>query len=169
MPIISLIAAASKNLVIGNKGEIPWYLPDDFKHFAEKTKGHTVIMGQKTYESIVARLGHPLPNRKNIVLSFQADFIAPGCTVFNSIEKALDEVKEEKEVFIIGGGKVYESFLPFANKIYLTEVNLECLGDTYFPTYNKNDWEIVSSVYHPKDEKHACDFNFLELVKRNQA
>lgn len=169
MPIISLIAAASKNRVIGNNGEIPWYLPDDFKHFAKITKGHTVIMGQKTYESIIKSLGHPLPDRKNIILSFQADFIAPGCTVFNSIEKALDEVKEEKEVFIIGGGKIYESFLPYANKIYLTEVNIECVGDTYFPDFKRDEWKELAKEEHAKDERHAYDFTFLEFVKRNQA
>lgn len=164
--MISLIVAISKNGVIGKGNEIPWYLPDDLKHFSKTTRGHTVIMGRKTYESIIKRLGKPLPDRKNIILTSQKDFKASGCIVVNSISEAQKNIQDNEEVFIIGGAKVYEDFLPFAGKLYITDVDIECEGDVFFPDYNKDDWKEVSSIFHPTDAKHPNSFNFIELIRK---
>ena len=164
--MISIIVATAKNGIIGKNGEIPWYLPDDLKHFAKITRGHTVIMGRKTYESIIKRLGHPLPDRKNIVITSQADYKAPDCLVVSSINEVIKTLPTEEEVFIIGGGKIYEEFLPIADKLYITEVAMECEGDTFFPSIEKDSWEIISSEPHAKDEKNLFDFTFLELVRK---
>src|SRR3989344_9411197 len=97
--MISIIVGTSKNSVIGHLNEIPWYLPRDLKHFAAKTTGHTTLMGRKTYESIIKRLGHPLPNRKSVILTTQKDFIAPECTIVHSWDEAMEATKGE-EVFV---------------------------------------------------------------------
>jgi dihydrofolate reductase len=165
--MISIIVAVAKNGVIGKNGEIPWYLPDDFKHFAKITKGHTVVMGRKTYESIIQRLGKPLPERKNVVITSQHDFKAHGCTVLQSVDKAIKLFSSNKEeVFVIGGSAIYNAFLPVADKLYITEVDVNCDGDTLFPVYNKSDWTLSSKEHHTKDEKHKHEFDYLELLKK---
>lgn len=158
--MISIIVAVSKNGVIGKNNEIPWYLPDDLKHFAKITTGHTVVMGRKTFESIVKRIGKPLPNRKNIILTSQKDFQAPDCVVKSSVSEVLEIIPKDEEVFIIGGVKVYEDFLPFADKLYITEVDIDSDGDIKFPEYKKEDWIEISSEDHKKDEKNDYDFTF---------
>jgi dihydrofolate reductase len=164
--MFSIIVAVAKNGVIGNKGEIPWYLPDDFKRFAKITKGHTVIMGRKTYESIFKRLGKPLPERTNVVITTQKDFSAPGCTVLESVDAVIHFFSQSKEeIFVIGGSTVYNQFLPIAKKLYITEVDANFEGDTVF-NYNKKDWTLSSEEHHSKDEKHKYEFDYLELVKK---
>lgn len=165
--MISIIVAKAKNGVIGKNGEIPWNLPDDLKHFAKITRGHPVVMGRKTYESVVKRLGHPLPDRKNIVITSQGDFNAPGCVVIQSINEAIDMFADQnEEFFIIGGGEIYKQFLQFADKLYITEVDMEFEGDASFPQFNKNDWKQISALHHDKDEKHKFEFTFLEFVRK---
>jgi dihydrofolate reductase len=164
--MISIIVALAKNNVIGKGGDLPWKLSADLKHFAKITKGHTVIMGRKTYESIFQRLGHGLPERKNIIITSQTDFKAPDCLVVSSINEAIKVLPTEEEVFVIGGGKIYEQFLSIADKLYITEVLTEIEGDTLFPTYNNEDWKLISSESYKKDEKNSFDFNFLELVRK---
>ena len=164
--MFSIIVAVAKNGVIGNKGEIPWYLPDDFKHFAKITKGHTVIMGRKTYESIIKRLGKPLPERKNVVITKQTDFLTPGCSIFESIEDALNFfLKSKEEIFVIGGSTIYNQFLPFTDKLYITEIDENFEGDTTF-NYDKNNWKLSSKEHHSKDEKHKHEFDYLEFVRK---
>ena len=167
--MFSLIVAKSKNNVIGKGGEIPWYLPDDLKNFARLTRGHKVVMGRKTYESIIARIGKPLPDRENIVLTTQENFVALGCIVYNSIDSLLNKlaIKNDEEIFIIGGEKVYKDFLPLAQKIYLTQVETEISGDAFFPEFDTSKWIEINKVAHVKDEKHSLEFSFLELEKRN--
>lgn len=165
--MISIIVATSKNGVIGKNGEIPWYLPDDLKHFAKITREHTVIMGRKTYESIVKRLGHSLPDRENIVITSQDDFNTPGCTVVKSIDDVIKKFSTNaEEVFVIGGGEIYKQFLQSADKLYITEVEIDCIGDVFFPQYNKDDWKEISSEDHSKDEKHLYNFTFLEFLRK---
>jgi dihydrofolate reductase len=164
--MISLIAAVAKNNVIGNQGEIPWYLPADLKHFASVTKGHTVIMGRKTYESIIARIGKPLPDRKNIIITSNHSYQAPGCEIYSSIEEILEKIKNTpEEIFIIGGEKVYKDFLPYADKLYITEVHAEISGNAFFPEFDKNKWQEVKHESHSKDEKNQFDYTFTELVQ----
>ncbi len=157
--MISIVVAITKNNVIGNKNSLPWYLPADLKHFAKITKPHTVIMGRKTYESIIQHLGHPLPERTNVIVTRQLDLTAPGCIVVNSVEQALDQPGEEK--FVIGGEEIYKLFLPLTGKLYITEIHTDIPGDTTFPDYNKVDWIEVSREDHLQDEKNPYDYSFV--------
>lgn len=133
---ISIIAAIGKNLELGKGNDLIWHFKEDMKFFKETTMGHTVIMGRKTFES----LPKALPNRRNIVISRNAEYIAPGAEVVCSIEDALKLVSDE-EVFIIGGGRIYSEFLPLANKLYLTEIDDVCENaDTLFPSFDKAEY-----------------------------
>lgn len=165
--MISIIVAKAKNGVIGKEGVLPWDIPLDLKHFAQITKGHTVVMGRKTYESIIQRLGHALPNRKNIVITSQTAFSASDCTVMHSVEGAIKQFSGGgEEVFVIGGSEIYKQFLPVTGKLYITEISLECAGDAFFPDYTASDWELVSTELHHKFDGNPCDFAFLELVRK---
>ncbi len=157
--IISLIAAIGKNRVIGKANQLLWHLPNDFKHFKETTLGKPVIMGQRTFESI----GKPLPGRQNIVLSQDADFRPEGCSVVKDISSALSLARDsgQEEIFIIGGGMVYASFLPLAQRMYLTLVDASPEGDTYFPEWNPVEWKVVSSEEHPADEQNSFRHTFV--------
>jgi len=166
--MISIIVVLNQDRVIGKGNDLPWRLSEDLKHFAKITRGHPVIMGRKTYESIVKRLGHGLPDRTNIVITSQSDYIAPGCVRVPSVARAIEmfEAEKNEEVFVIGGGEIYQQFLPVADKLYLTEVSAKCDGDTFFPAFNKEDWKVISSEPHSKDDRNVCDFTFLELVRK---
>lgn len=138
---ISLIAAASENNVIGNHGNIPWNIPEDLQHFRTITLGKPIVMGRKTYQSI----GHPLPKRRNIVITRQKDFKAEGCEVVGSLEDALQVAgKDSEEVFVIGGGEIYREALPKADRVYLTRVHATIEGDAYFPEFHPEHWNEVS-------------------------
>jgi len=129
--MINIIVATSKNNKIGINNVLPWNIPEDLKYFKEKTKGHTIVMGRKTYESI----GRPLPNRENIVLTRDKSFKADGVKVIYSFEEALIMCSTLHESYIIGGGEIFELFLPFANRLYITMVDMVINGDTAFPGY----------------------------------
>jgi dihydrofolate reductase len=164
---ISMIAAVSKNRVIGKNNDLPWKLPDDMKFFMEKTKGHHAIMGRKNYESIPHKF-KPLPNRTNIVVTRQEHFNAPGCIVVDSVEKGLEIAKHSQEVeaFIIGGAEIYKLGMSYANRLYLTEINAEIQGDTFFPQYDKTQWREISREHHNKDERHVYEFDFVVYNKK---
>lgn len=159
---ISIIAAVSKNNVIGKAKKLPWHLPADLKHFKEITSGHTVIMGRKTFESI----GRPLPNRRNIVVTRNTNLKADGIEVVHSIEQANELTKNEDEIFIIGGAEIYNQSLPSAEKIYLTRVNIDVEGDAYFPELG-NEWLEISKVENKADEENKYDFTFYEYKNRD--
>nr|AIA13444.1 Dihydrofolate reductase [uncultured bacterium] len=165
--IISMIAAVSKNRVIGKNNDLPWKLPDDMKFFMEKTKGHHAIMGRKNYESIPHKF-KPLPNRTNIVVTRQNNFNAPGCIVVDSLEKGLAIAKDnqEPEAFIIGGAEIYKLGMSYANQLYLTEINAEIKGDTFFPEYDRAQWRETSRLHHDKDDRHAYEFDFVIYNKK---
>ena len=166
--IISLIAALTENHVIGKNNDLPWHLPDDMKYFMQTTKGHVVIMGRKNYESLPPKF-RPLPDRLNIVISRQKNFIAPGCTVVNSLDAAIRIAKSanEKELFIIGGAEIFELSMSIADRLYLTEINTELDGDTYFPQVDKKNWTEVSRNPHLKDDRHKFNFDFVVYAKKN--
>ena len=148
MPI-SLIAAVARNNVIGRENDLPWYLPEDLKRFRKLTMGKTVLMGRKTFESIMGRLGKPLPNRKNIVVTKNLDFQAPeGVEVFNSIEEALEKHKQQEEIFIIGGGQIFEQTISRATTLYITRVDMEVPGDAYFPEIDPRAWKKTNEEKH---------------------
>ena len=148
-----------KNLAIGRDNKLIWNLPNDLKYFREITAGHTVIMGDKTFESI----GHPLPDRKNIVVSLIENYEAPGCEVRNSLEEVLSEYKNsEEEVFVIGGATIYKLSLPYADKLYLTLVDdAPSDADAFFPDYAEFKKEITREEYKENGIKYA----FVELIK----
>ena len=165
---VSMIAAIAKNLVIGKDNDLAWHLPDDMKYFMNTTKDHYVIMGRKNFESIPAKY-RPLPNRTNIIITRQKAYQQPNCIVFNSIEDALAycKTKGEQEAFIIGGGQIYTAGLNLSDTLYITEVDAEVEGDTYFPEFDRSDWQEVSRIHHPKDEKHVFDFDFVIFDRKS--
>lgn len=139
MPL-SLIAAIADNGCIGNHNQLPWNIPEDLKRFRSLTKNHPVIMGRKTFESIVAKIGRPLPDRTNIILTRQADYAAPvGVFVYTSLDKILKDYQNQA-IWSIGGGEIYKETLPFADSLYLTEVHQTVDGDTFFPPFDRNLW-----------------------------
>lgn len=134
--MISLIVAASSNNVIGANGGLPWHLSDDLKRFKAITMGKPIVMGRKTYESI----GRPLPGRKNIIITRQADFSAAGCDVVSSVEAAMAAAGNAEEIMVIGGAQIYDLFLPEAQRIYLTRVQVDVDGDAFFAALDAELW-----------------------------
>lgn len=165
--IISLIAALTKNRVIGKNNNLPWHLPDDMKYFMQTTKEHHVIMGRKNYESIPEKF-RPLPNRTNIVVTRQKNFTAPGCHIVHTLEAGIDMARSEgeKELFIIGGSEIYDLGMAYAEQLYLTEIDTTIEGDTYFPSINKEEWEELSRTHHEADARHAYSFDFVVYKKK---
>ena len=142
--LISLIVAMASNRVIGHQGDIPWKIPGEQKMFKEITLGHAVIMGRKTYES----LGCPLPGRTNIVVTRQTDYQAPECIIVQDFDAAIKSCPaDENEAFIIGGGQLYYTAIPVADRIYLTVIPREISGDTYFPEIPDTNFEIKRSEF----------------------
>lgn len=143
---VALVVAVAENGVIGKDGAIPWYYPEDLKHFKAKTLGHPVIMGRRTYESIVDRLGEPLPGRSNIVLSRSDPTLMEGAVQAESIEAALEiaAASDGDVVYVVGGADIYEQFLPRADRLVWTEVHETVDGDTHFPTVDWSEWAEVS-------------------------
>ena len=166
--IVSLIAAVAKNGAIGKNNDLPWHLPDDMKYFMQTTKGHHVVMGRKNYESLPHKY-RPLPHRINYVVTRQANFSAPGCVVVNSIEDALQLIRKDnpEEIFVIGGGEIYQLALPYAHRLYLTEIDAEISGDTYFPAFTASEWYPHSRQHHAADARHAYAFDFVVYQRKN--
>lgn len=164
--IIALIVAAAENGVIGKDNKLPWHLPDDLKRFKELTKGHVIIMGRKTYESI----GKPLPDRRNIVLSSTMK-PAEGIEISSDLDALLSTLEtslpEDEEVFIIGGSDLFnqwleDRFVPIvAARVYLTRVHADIEGDAVFPDLDGDQWVEVEQIEHPADDSHAHAFTFL--------
>lgn len=162
--MVSMIVAQAHNRVIGNSNDLPWYLPADLKRFKELTTGHVVIMGRKTFESIFARLGKPLPNRTNIVITRDSAFGPPGVVVAHSPEAALKQADSE-EVFVIGGASIYEAMLPWADKIYLTQVDADIPGDAFFPELIPTEWQTTARLAHKADEKNQYNYEYITLER----
>ncbi len=157
--VISAIVAASENRVIGRNNDLPWRLPDDLRYFKDVTLGHPVILGRKNYESGP----FPLPGRVNIVITRDPTLFLSGCKMAKSLEEAITIAKqyEKKEIFIIGGGMIYELALPYLDRLYYTQVHSKVEGDVFFPIINFEEWKLESSVYHPVDERHKHAFTYL--------
>lgn len=157
--IITAIVATDRKGTIGKAGEIPWYLPADFKFFKRTTMGHPIIMGRKTFESI----GRPLPKRTNIVLTRDSFYMATGTVVVHSLKEALvhEACQDAEEVFIIGGGEIYRQAMPLVDRVYLTTVDTEIEGgDAFFPELRADEWEAVWLEEHQADEKNEFGFRF---------
>lgn len=166
--IISLIAAVSKNRVIGKNNDLPWHLPNDMKYFMQTTKGHHVIMGRKNYDSIPEKF-RPLPHRTNLVVTRQKGFKAAGCIIVHSIEEGIELAKKnnEHEAFVIGGAEIYKIGLPFSQRLYLTEIDATIEGDTFFPEFEKMSWKETSRVHHEADDRHAHAFDFVVYDRKS--
>lgn len=161
--LISHIVAMSNNRVIGVDNDLPWRLPNDLKFFKRTTLNKTILMGRKTFDSI----GKPLPKRRNIVLTRQNDLKIEGCEVVTSIEQAYALCRDEAELMIIGGANLYEQTLEDVGRIYLTLVDCDIDGDAFYAEINLNNWHLIHSEKHTKDEKHAYDYSFLQLDRKD--
>ena len=161
--MISLIAAIGKNNELGKKNALLWNLPADMRHFRETTKGHTVIMGQKTFESI----GRPLLNRRNIVVTRNDNFQAEGVEISKSLENILESFKNsEEEVFVIGGGQIYKQSINKADKLYITHVDMEDKeADTYFPEIIPIVWNEIKHNEYKKDSENPFNYTFSVYEK----
>lgn len=136
---VALVAAMAANRVIGYNGQMPWHLPEELKYFKELTMGKPIVMGRRTFQSI----GRPLPGRQNIIVSRSAPVLPEPITVVRSPEQALRAAWPGKEIMVIGGGEIYQAFMPLATRLYLTEIELQTQGDTWFPEFNAGDWEAT--------------------------
>ena len=157
-----LIAAAAENNALGKNNEMVWHLPDDFKRFKHFTSGHHIIMGRKTFES----LQKPLPNRTHVVITRQKDYQPEGCIVVDSMENAIAVCPKDQDIYVIGGGEIYNLSLPFADKIELTRVHHTFEADAFFPEINPAEWELITEKNHPKDEKHNLDFSYQTFIRK---
>ncbi len=161
---ISIIVAVAKNGVIGGDNTLLWRLSEDLKLFKARTSGHAIIMGRKTFDSI----GKALPNRLNIIISRNVKLEIPGCHVVNSIEKAIaiaDQHQPNKEIFIIGGEKIYTLASAHANKLYLTKVDLSPAGDAYFDFTPYINWKEIEKLEFKKSEVNEADFSVITYEK----
>lgn len=161
--MISLVVAASTNNVIGVAGALPWHLSDDLKRFKALTMGKPIVMGRKTFESI----GRALPGRQNVVITTQTEFVAVGCDVVSSPAAAIAATDGAEDVMVIGGGEIYRLFLPLADCIYLTRVNVELDGDTVFPVLDESAWHETAREEHSADESNDYDFAILTYSRND--
>lgn len=157
---IALIAAMANNRVIGKDNQMPWHLPEDLRHFKAMTLGKPIVMGRKTFDSI----GRALPGRHNIVISRQEGLVIEGTTCVSSFEAAMKAAGDVEELVVIGGGQLYEATLVLADKLYLTEINLDVDGDTYFPEWNDGSWSLTDEESNLNDK--GLQYRFISLMKK---
>ncbi len=174
--IISIIAAIGKNNELGKKNDLLWNLPADMKHFRETTRGHTVIMGQKTFESLKRdengrQIGRLLPNRRNIIITLNNDFRKEGADVVYSLDELMELLSKienkNEEVFIIGGGMIYKLMIEKADKLYITYVDAEFPdAEVFFPLMEEDKWQKIKSEKYKKDELNNYNLEFTEYIKK---
>ena len=162
--MLSIIVAKSRNNVIGNNNTMLWKLPDDLKRFKEKTTGHVIIMGRKTFES----LGGVLPNRTHIVLTHDTTYSVDNenVKIVNDINKLESYINSEEENFVIGGAIVYRQLMSKADKMYITRIYEKFDGDTYFPVIDENEWTMTKKIAGIKDEKNVYDYDFITYIRK---
>ena len=157
-----MIVAVATNNVIGLHGELPWKISDDLKRFKQLTMGKPIVMGRVTWESI----GRPLPGRQNIVVTRQAGFSAQGCEVATSPAAALNLALGAEEIMIIGGRKIYDLFLPLADRLHVTRVQADVRGDTFFPDIDEGEWRLVFNEAHAATATNEFAFEFITYERR---
>ena len=161
--MLSIIVAIDTHYGIGRNNQLLCYLPNDLKHFKQITEGHTIVMGRQTYLSLPKR---PLPKRRNIVLSRQTWECEEGVEIVHSIAEVLSALDNKEENFIIGGGSVYSTFIPLADKVYLTRIHHQWEdADTFFPELSPSEWTKIAHEDHQPDEKHEYPYSFEEWVR----
>jgi dihydrofolate reductase len=158
---ISFIVAMDTRQAIGLNNQLPWRLPADLAYFKRITLNHTVLMGRKTYES----MGKPLPNRTNVILTQNRDYIAAGCIIVHSVEEAFERFKDE-ELFVIGGAEIFRLFMPFVDRMYITRIENEFAADTYFPAFLADDWQLLSAEKGITNEKNPYAYSFLVYARK---
>jgi dihydrofolate reductase len=158
-----IIAASGIKNELGKDNQLLWHLPNDFKRFKQLTTGHFIVMGRKTFESFPK----PLPNRTHIIITRQSDYTYEGCIVVKSVEEAFKKVPVNEDVYIIGGGEIYQQSIEKADVIELTRVSGTFDADTFFPEISEDKWMLSKSEFHAKDEKHAFDFTFETYIKKH--
>lgn len=160
--MINIITAISRNRVIGNKGSLPWKLPEDMRHFVRTTTGCSVVMGRKTFDSI----GKPLKDRTNIILTRDNNYKKEGCLIFHDIESIIEKFDKEN-LMVIGGEEIYRQFLPYADRIYLTFIDKNFDGDTFFPDYQDGSWIKESEEKGIKNKDNPYDYYF-QIYSKNK-
>ena len=158
---ITIIAAMDRNRLIGDGDRLPWRLPADLRRFKALTMGKPIVMGRRTHESI----GRALPGRRNIVLSRDPDYRAPGCDVAASLEEALEMCADAEELMIIGGAELYARALPRADRLHLTLLHATFSGDAWFPDYDEREWREVSRENHVADTESPSAYSFVDLER----
>jgi dihydrofolate reductase len=159
---ISAVVVVDQNWGIGKNNQLLVHFPADLKRFKQITTGHSIIMGRKTYES----MGRALPNRRNIVISRQADLTLSGAEITHSVQDALELCRDEEEVFIIGGAEIFKQALPILDRIYLTKIHKSFEADTFFPEVTSQDWKEIEKEDFEPDEKTPFSYSFLTYQKR---
>ncbi len=170
-PSVHLVAAMTRDRVIGHQGAMPWHLPRDLKHFKEVTLGHPVVMGRKTFDSILESLGKPLPGRVNVVISRTNPTLPESVLVFPSLDEALVALAAEKHdvVDVIGGGEIYALAMPLADRLYITLIDAEIEGDTWFPPIELASWQVSDTQTHPADDANAHTLTFVTFERMGAA
>ncbi|PKO93255.1 MAG: diacylglycerol kinase [Betaproteobacteria bacterium HGW-Betaproteobacteria-10] len=163
MPEIVIIAAVAQNRVIGRDNQLIWNIPEDMAHFKALTQGQTVLMGRKTWESLPPRF-RPLPGRRNIVISRQPDFAVPGAELADSLAAGLALAADDERIFIIGGAEIYQQAMPLADRLEITEVELNPQGDSWFPEIAAVNWEITAKK-NPSTT-HGTGFSFVSYRRK---
>ncbi|GAB4223193.1 MAG: type 3 dihydrofolate reductase [Gammaproteobacteria bacterium] len=148
--------------MIGHAGTMPWHLPEDLMRFKQLTIGKPVVMGRATYESI----GHPLTERENIILTRQPTYRVPGCRVVHNMESAIRVSRGSSEMMVIGGGQIYQMFIPHAERMYLTVIEADVEGDTLFPRWDSREWVQVDHEHRPANEQHDFAYSFVTYERR---
>ncbi|RZJ37854.1 MAG: dihydrofolate reductase [Chryseobacterium sp.] len=160
--MITIIAAIGKNNALGKDNQLLWRLPKDLKHFKIMTENHPIVMGRKTYESI----GKPLPNRTNIVVSRKENWFSEEILIVSKLKEAVKFAKKiDEEVFIIGGGEIYNQTMELADRLVITYVDQDFEADTFFPKIDLKIWQKTDEEFHPKDEQNDHDFYFQTYEK----
>ena len=160
--MISIIVAVAQNGVIGCHNKLIWHISEDLKHFKQITTSHPVIMGRKTFESI----GKTLPNRENVIITRQNDYVVNGAKVVNSLTEAINLFDKSQEIFVIGGGEIYNEAIKIADKIYLTEVYRDYDGDTFFPNWDRTQWNIIDRQDFQSGQNYDGSFSFIEYERK---
>ena len=160
--MISIIVAIAEGGVIGGNNSLLWHISEDLRRFKQITLGHPVIMGRKTYESI----GRPLPNRDNIIISRNGEYQAEGCKTVGSLSQAISLYPADQEIFIIGGGEIYRQSMDMADKLYITEVEAQFDGDTFFPEIDPAIWQESLRQRYERGEKFDSPFSFVEYIRK---
>ncbi len=160
---LSIIVAKATNNIIGRDNDLPWHLPEDLQYFKKITMGKPILMGRRTFESI----GRVLPGRINVVITKDKEFIYDDVSIYHSIEDTLEALSLFKEVFIIGGESCYQQFLEYTDRLYITQINRDFEGDTYFPEIQLDDWIEIIRKDFPETKERNFSYSFL-IYERNK-